>query len=69
MTEALVAVVDWGFNRFGSPRIEAHTLTANSRAIRILERVGFVTDEVRRANTVVRGIPEDEIFFSISPPG
>lgn len=68
MTEALVAVVDWGFSRLGSPMIEAHTLTSNSRAIRVLERVGFVTDEVRRNSTVVAGVPQDEIFFSITRP-
>jgi ribosomal-protein-alanine N-acetyltransferase len=68
MTEALEAAMAWGFDRLGVRAIEAHTLTANLRAIRLLEALGFERDTAKTGSAVVEGATFDETFFSRSPP-
>jgi ribosomal-protein-alanine N-acetyltransferase len=47
MSEALGAIVDYGFDVFALGKIEAHTYATNSRAIRLLKKLGFQVEEVR----------------------
>ena len=68
MSEALEAAMDWGFDRLGVRAIGAHTLTANTRAIRMLERLGFEKGDVKRGSTVIAGVAFDEVFFSKRAP-
>jgi RimJ/RimL family protein N-acetyltransferase len=59
MSEALHALVDYGFACLGLERILADTLSHNSRSIRLLERLGFQLDDVR----------DGSHFFSLQRPG
>jgi ribosomal-protein-alanine N-acetyltransferase len=47
MSEALRAVIDYGFDVLGVGSIEAHTYSTNARAIRLLRKLGFHLDGVR----------------------
>ena len=46
MTEALGAIIAYGFTVFDLIKIEAHTYSHNVRARRMLERLGFSVDSV-----------------------
>lgn len=65
MTEAINAVVTYGFHHLRLTKMEAHTLLLNSRAIHLLKRTHFQVDGLVRGNTVVDGKFEDEVFFSV----
>ena len=47
MSEALGAVIAYGFGKLGLSTVEAHTYSANSRAIRLLTKLGFQVESVR----------------------
>jgi ribosomal-protein-alanine N-acetyltransferase len=47
MAEALAEIITYGFTALGLVKIEAHTYSHNSRARRVLERLGFEVDVVR----------------------
>ena len=47
-SEALHAIVQFGFARMALHRIEAHTLAVNAESIRLLEKLGFQRDALRR---------------------
>lgn len=47
MSEALGAIITYGFNVLDLVKIEAHTYSHNSRARRVLERLGFRVDSVK----------------------
>jgi ribosomal-protein-alanine N-acetyltransferase len=47
MSEALGAIVDYGFDVFALGNVEAHTYATNSRAIRLLKKLGFQAEELR----------------------
>jgi ribosomal-protein-alanine N-acetyltransferase len=59
MSEALKAVVEYGFRALDLRRIEAHTYSNNTRATRLLERLGFQLEEVR----------DDSHYYSLSREG
>lgn len=46
MSEALNAIIDYGFDMFGLGKVEAHTYSTNSRAIRLLRNLGFQLEDV-----------------------
>jgi len=46
MAEALKAIMDYGYKALHLLKIEAHTYSNNSRAIRLLEKLGFQLDNV-----------------------
>jgi ribosomal-protein-alanine N-acetyltransferase len=46
MSEALGAIVSYGFEVLGLDKVEAHTYSANARAIRLLEKLGFRLEKV-----------------------
>ena len=58
MTEALRAIVKYGFDELGLQRIDADTLSENSRSVKLLERLGFRLEDVR----------EGSHFFSLPNP-
>ncbi len=41
MTEALQAIIDYGFKILNLSKVEAHSYTYNVRAIRLMEKLGF----------------------------
>ncbi|MEN9620852.1 MAG: hypothetical protein RL499_1045 [Actinomycetota bacterium] len=47
-SEALDAVVRFAFTVLGAHRIEAETIVDNTASVRLLERLGFVCEGVRR---------------------
>jgi ribosomal-protein-alanine N-acetyltransferase len=47
MTEALGAIITYGFGVLGLVSIEAHTYSRNVRARQVLERLGFRVDAIR----------------------
>ena len=47
MSEALRAIIEYGFDELGLQKIEADTLSENTRSLNLLERLGFRLDEVR----------------------
>jgi ribosomal-protein-alanine N-acetyltransferase len=47
MSEALQAAIDYGFERLGLGKVEAHTYAANARANRLLRKLGFRLEDVR----------------------
>lgn len=56
MTECLKVVIEYGFSILGLIKVEAHTLSNNDRARRLLEKLGFVLDH----------ISEDSHYYFIS---
>ncbi len=56
MTEGLAAIIDYGFEALSLSQVEAHTYSNNTRAIRLLEKLGFQLDNVS----------EDNHYFSLS---
>jgi len=56
MTESLTAIIDYGFETLNLLKVEAHTYSNNTRAIRLLEKLGFQLDSVS----------EDSHLFSLS---
>ena len=57
MSEALGAIVSYGFEVLELDRVEAHTYSANARAIRLLEKLGFQLEKVG----------DDSHYFALYP--
>ena len=47
MSEAIGAIIEYGFSRLGCGKIEADTMSHNVRSINLLTRSGFRLDDVR----------------------
>ena len=47
MSEALRAIIQYGFDRLGLRRVKADTLSENTRSVKLLDRLGFQLEEVR----------------------
>ena len=56
MSEALDAIVEYGFGVLGLDKVEAHTYSTNTRAIRLLKKLGFQLEKVG----------DDSHYFSLS---
>lgn len=65
MTEALVAVIGYGFNQMGLHRIEALTALYNNASLRLIEKFGFKKEGVLREHYNVDGKMEDSVMFSL----
>ena len=50
MVEAAGAIIACGFKELKQSKIEAETYSHNSRARRVLEKLGFRVEEVREAS-------------------
>lgn len=55
MTEAVAAVVDFGFDRIGFNRLEARCLDGNAASARVLEKVGMTREGTSRSSHFVGG--------------
>jgi ribosomal-protein-alanine N-acetyltransferase len=64
-TEAVKIMVDYLFLSKDIARIEAETLTENSTSQRVLERVGFKKEGIRRKSSFVRGKWHDDVLYGI----
>ena len=47
MSEAMRAIIEYGFDELGLQKMKADTLSENTRSVNLLERLGFQLDEVR----------------------
>jgi ribosomal-protein-alanine N-acetyltransferase len=65
MTEALEAVLRYGFEMMRLNKVEACTDTRNVPSIRLLQKLGFHQDGVLRENTYFHGRFIDEAIFSL----
>jgi Acetyltransferases, including N-acetylases of ribosomal proteins len=64
MSEAVEAIIDYGFKMLNLNRIEALVASYNEPSLKILERNGFVKEGVLRNHYYVNGVFEDSIVFS-----
>ena len=65
MTEALCAVLRYGFEEMGLNRIQAIIDSENVKSIKLVERLGFKKEGVLRQNSYFRGQFRDEVCFSL----
>ncbi len=66
MTEALTAIVEFGFRRMRLNRIELLALPHNRNSIRLARRLGFVREgRMREHGMDERGRPADDVLFSL----
>jgi len=68
MTEALVAMIGYGFEEMGLHRIEALTDPKNTGSIALLRKIGFRQEGVLREDTFFRGRFVDDVCFSLLKP-
>ncbi|MGB5674838.1 MAG: GNAT family N-acetyltransferase [Gemmatimonadota bacterium] len=64
-TEAVVAMVEYGFKELGLNRIFAHHLARNPASGRVLEKAGFVHEGFHRAAVLKNGRFEDLHSFAV----
>jgi len=64
-TEALVALLDWGFGALGLNRVEADIDPRNVPSARILERLGFVHEGHLRERWIVAGEVSDSGMYGL----
>lgn len=65
MSEAVKAVIGYGFNQMGLHRIEALTATWNKASMAILKKFGFTYEGTLRQHYNVNGKMEDSIMYSL----
>jgi ribosomal-protein-alanine N-acetyltransferase len=65
MTEALRAVLNYGFDEMNLHRIEALVGAENTASQKLLANFGFVKEGVLRQHYVVNGVPEDSVAYSL----
>lgn len=65
MTEALRAIIDYGFESLGLNRIEAHTASINTSSRKLLRRLGFFEEGIFRESSFFRGEFRDDCHYSL----
>jgi len=65
MTEALRAILRYGFEEIGLNRVQAIIDSENVRSIKLVERLGLKKEGILRQNSYFRGRFRDEICFSL----
>lgn len=65
MTEALKAVLDYGFSRMDLHRVEALAAPDNTASIKLLQNMGFVFEGTLRQHYNVNGNMEDSVMYSL----
>ena len=68
MTEAVRALVAYGFRELRLHRIEAASIPENVPSIRVLERTGFEREGYMRSYIRIHGRWEDHLLFAIINP-
>ena len=64
-TAALQLVTDYGFQTFGLLRIDAWVRTGNAASVRVLEKVGYQREGLRRWAALKEGVPADHLLYAI----
>ena len=65
MTEALKAVLGYGFSQMGLHRIEAMAAPYNTASLRLLQNMGFTFEGTLRQHYNVNGNMEDSVMYSL----
>ena len=65
MTEALDAMLSFGFEDYGLNRITANVIKDNAASIKVLQKLGFVQEGILRESLYKNGQYHDLICFSI----
>ena len=65
MTEALNAVLKYGFETMNLHRVEALIGRENTASLKLVSNFNFKQEGVLREHYVVNGIPEDSLAFSL----
>jgi ribosomal-protein-alanine N-acetyltransferase len=65
MSEALRALIRFGFMEMGLNRIEASTDPQNLRSLRLIERCGFSREGVLRQKSYYKGGFHDDVIYSL----
>ncbi len=65
MTDAVSAVLRYGFERLGFHRIEAACLSANAPSRRVLSKCGFTAEGTARKYLRINGEWQDHLLFAI----
>jgi [ribosomal protein S5]-alanine N-acetyltransferase len=68
MTEALAAILAYGFEQLNLHRIEAYIAEYNTPSAKLLKRYGFSVEGNARGHYVVDGINEDSLLLSLLQP-
>ncbi|WP_246456107.1 GNAT family N-acetyltransferase [Nocardioides mesophilus] len=64
-TEAVGALLHWGFDTLGLNRVQAETDTRNLASARVLQKLGFVREGMLREDCVVNGEVSDSWVFGL----
>jgi ribosomal-protein-alanine N-acetyltransferase len=64
MTEASIAVLDYGFRVIGLNRIQASADADNHRSLAVIERVGFTKEGLMRQKDFYKGSFHDDVVYS-----
>lgn len=65
MSEALSAVLTYGFDELGLHRIEANPLAGNESSVKLLRKLGFTYEGCLRQRHFYRGNFGDQLYFGI----
>lgn len=65
MSEALRAIISYGFEYLGLNRIEANTDPTNTASRNLLEKLGFFEEGLFRESASFRGEFGDDIYYSL----
>lgn len=65
MTEALQAVLEYGFEKMGLNRIQAIIDSKNTRSVKLVRRLGFKKEGVLRQRSYFNGQFRDDVCFSL----
>ena len=64
MKEALIKVIEYGFNEMKLHSIEAHINPANSASAGILEATGFIREAYFKEDFYYKGVFSDTAIYS-----
>lgn len=65
MTEALRALLRFGFEDMQARRLEATVMAGNLASIRVLQKLGFQQEGVLRERFLRTGVPRDVLMFAL----
>lgn len=64
-TEAIRAVVDFGFTKLNLNRIEATITPGNDASVKVLKKLGFLQEGLLRERDLIKGKLEDGIMMAL----
>jgi len=65
MTEAVVAIIDYGFKKMDLNRIEAMVSPRNEASLKVLTKLGFTQEGLLRSHFFKNNVMEDSAIFSL----